>query len=256
MPRNINLKPFKTITVALVACVMLFVDGIAWGTPYIMSVYIYAHIADIDVNIMVMVDIYEEDEESNDLKTFKGENPIFHAVFPGLPIPKIHTNLSLYELWFNENLPHLTVAHINSYWDQVYKQSDGWDRSSNNATTGYNCHGHSSGRNKWMAIQPTLNDDYDLYSLAYRICVGAIYGSSGHTGRISGTYTRTVGGQTEYAISQISEKFQASAVYYRQITNITYYPSGEIMPVTGSPFFGSNLLGFTIPNMPFYVPKP
>ena len=236
MPKNVNLNPFKTVTVALVAFAVLLTGSVAWSNPVTDDFSIKTKVSGQDTVVLVTCDFYYPNQLPNDLKTTKGDNPILHLVMPALPIPPTKTNKSY----------DVTEAHISDYWDQVYKESDGWDKGGRTATTSYNCHGHSSGRQRWMAIQPLLTDDYDERTTAEWTRTVAIFGDSGHTGRIAGTLIDVP--NSAFAIYKISEKYAASAVYERVIEPQVYYTTGEVIPIVGSPFFDD--------ASPFYVPKP
>ena len=200
------------------------------------------------MTVYVKCDFYLPNYLPHNLQTIKNNIDIFYTVMPELDLKPADTGLSY----------TITKAHINAYWDLVYKTSDGWSRGSRTATTSYNCHGHSSGRNHWMEILPSWQNDYNVATAAAYMCPGAIYGNVSHTGKVDGivNVNDNNGVLIARGIFQISEKYQASAVYERVIYDIDAYPPGEVIPIVGSPFFGITPLGYTIPNSPFWVPKP
>jgi len=166
-------------------------------------------------------------------------------VFPALPISPAETDKSY----------TLRVSHVNAYWDPVYLPA-GFTRGNRTATTSYNCHGHSTGKNHWMDFS-LIDFDYESKTTAKYMRPGAIYGSGDHTGKVDVTIGVDVNnaGIVYRGIVKISEKFAASAVYERTIFTPVCYPPSEVIPVVGSPFFGDGAVDITISDSSFYVPK-
>lgn len=244
MPKNVNLKLFNAVTIALFVFAVLFDSTAQGANPHEGLGYpINARVSGVTRTFIVPSDHYFANDVPNNLKTAKRGNSIYYIVLPGFDIP-------LDPIYF---ISALTAAHVDAYWDTVYKTSEGWSRGSRTATTSYNCHGHSSGRNKWMAIQPLLNDDYDERTTAEYMCVGAIYGgeSADHTGKVEVTVdvNDNNGVLLGRGIVKISEKYAASAVYERVFYTITAPPPTEVIPIVGSPIFPNG-------TSPFYVKKP
>ena len=153
MSKIINLKPYKTVTVALFIFMLLLLGSTAWvqsgnPSPYVASLDAMDP-SGWPVVVGVTCEIYVATETPNTLKTIKSPHvPITHWVLPALDIPPTKTSVTY----------TLTKAHINGYWDLIYKKSNGWDRGGRTATTGYNCHGHSTGREKWMSLMTALEN--------------------------------------------------------------------------------------------------
>ena len=248
MSKIIDLKLFENVTITLFAVIVLAVSDTAWAQNSVTGYqYIDARVNGGHIEVGVQSEFFHP---PNDLETHWNSIPIPFLVMTALDVPIAKT------MGLPSGVTALTAAHINALWDGVYKGSDGWDRGNRTATTSYNCHGHSTQRIHWMDIGEVLANDYVERTTAEYICVGAIYGNFGHTGRISGVSTLLTGGvPTANAIFKISEKFQASAIYEREFQMPNHYTMDELMPIVGSPFFGQGTNGLSIPDSLFYVPK-
>lgn len=226
MSKKINLNSFKTVAVALFAFVALLPSHIAWGqnpcqgfivVPVRMLVHQTIGSFYENVSVAVPCPLWDPNQNPwNGVNTTK-VNPITGQT---VRLENMDTN--------NLTFPTqgISAADVERFFDMVYL-SAGYTRSNLilGATLNMNCHGYSTWMAEWLNdFDKKIAHDYTPETIAEHLGkVGVInndiiFAINGHSIRAT-TTARLVNGEIEYEIIRTREKFNASAIYLKEINH-------------------------------------
>ncbi|MDR1480748.1 MAG: hypothetical protein LBJ00_17625 [Planctomycetaceae bacterium] len=123
---------------------------------------------------------------------------------------------------------NVTAADVDRYYEyEKFTAANGYTKISG-ASLAMNCHGYSTGLGYWMDDFDTLmSDDYTSSTTPSNLAVGAIKGDDSHSIKITEIST-TMSGEVFYKVIKTREKFHASGVYEKAITDEKYYENDTV----------------------------
>jgi hypothetical protein len=272
MSKNIYQNLFNLVIVVVFVAAVLTISNVAWAQTVSPRIgYIPVGVGwHSDGNLVthhpeVEFQKYVPNETTpwNGLNTVKGAVPIENLVLPAFPVPASKIDLGTIDpnTWPTSPI-EITVDLVNDYWDEIYKESEGWSKLYPPSTS-YNCHGHSTRppgqtvgvsrfiNGKLLGDNGVLKIDYDERSKAKDIDIFAVYGDDGHTIRIDHVIREQADGIGQvHAICATSEKFDTSVVYKRtlELKDRLYYHDNAEIPNPETPRLS--------PMNPFWIRKP
>jgi len=245
MPNKINQYPFKTVTVALFACVILVAGSINWGQeipPGVEGETIVLPTKTVAPVIYSLVlrpsassyEFFEFDSVPCNQWTIPEEGVVMGNPLDwndrysgaGYPLSNYDTGALSYPDsvvigtigGLSYAIP-FSVANVDQFWEYaIYKKADGYTQVGG-ASLSQNCHGYSTGAGYWLnAFGRLIKDDYTKYDLIGDLVPDAFYGDDGHSIKIVEVYFT---GDPYKIVTE--EKYRDSGVYQREITPCVDY---------------------------------
>jgi len=227
MPKKINLYPFKIVTVALLALVVLLPGSTAWGqtNPVRHTVRVFWMVEDTFTPGTFYPDWrdcvcpgYELAYIDPNIPASWNGKYTSGGVSSGMPLGNAVTD-NLYVADPSGNIPRPAIdpLAVDKFWN-TYVYGD-YDLVSS-ADPSQNCHGYSTGVGYWLNDFQTLMDyDYQTYGISNFLDKGAIFGTDAHSVKVCDVEDKWVNGERWFTILETHEKNRDSGVYKR-----TLYP--------------------------------
>jgi len=252
MPRNFNLKSFKTVAFSLFAFAMLFSSDIVCGqqpNPYV-GIVIYIRAGNENSSVTRTCSVYTA-SSGNPLITSKHNLPnnpryLVHVAPGSLTYPDSAWVYHPHPIGFKEYTD--VPALVDARWEhEKYNlctsgqctgspsaMCNGYHRDGT-ADPSKNCHGYSTGKNVWLNdFQKLVDDDWTKYFYTTNLpdLGGAVYGNDtnpDHSIKIDGVTSKIVNLCDLLYTVKISEKHRDSAIYKSAFAKtVVGQSSGEV----------------------------
>jgi hypothetical protein len=125
----------------------------------------------------------------------------------------------------------ITAADVDRYYDEEkYPVTGGYTKISG-ASMAMNCHGFSTGLGYWINdFDVIAQNDYRPSITPSALTLGSIKGNdnNSHTIKIIGITKTTINCVSTYRVIKTREKFRASGIYEKAVTDEVYPESGTV----------------------------